>query len=176
MVIACIASLFNCARHPAASPVAADDVELTVAASALGDFVDDSDDDVILLNRELVARTAGFPDSAAWTQGMDAFGIERTRYPALIGAYWRANRRPRALEAALPVSGRPVQLVDESESRFASKTVHVVSRVGFSRTGDSAIVAVDASCGMLCGRGVLALYVLEPAGWRLASLLQILQY
>jgi len=68
-----------------------------------------------------------------------------------------------------------VQLTDiPTEQSPDTETVHYLSRVGFTPNGDSAIVAVDALCGPLCGRGVLVLYVRTQDGWRRVSTLQIL--
>lgn len=68
-----------------------------------------------------------------------------------------------------------MQLTDiPTEQSPDTETVHYLSRVGFTPNGDSAIVAVDALCGPLCGRGVLVLYVRTQDGWRRVSTLQIL--
>lgn len=169
--------LVGCISSPARQP-SARDAELVVAATALSDFVGAPDSlGVLRLSRSLQARTAQFPDSAAWTAAMDGFGLDRTRYPTLVASYWRANRQARPLDDVLPVPGWRVQLVDAPTAQSPDAgTIHSVSRTGFAPTGDSALVAVDALCGPLCGRGALLLYVRQDDGWRLASTLQRLRY
>lgn len=168
----------GCSSSPTTRQPGPMDTELLVAASTLSDFVGEPDSlGVLRLHRSLQARTAQFPDSAAWTAATDGFGLGRTHYPSLVASYWRANRHARSLYAVLPVPGWRVQLVDAAPEQSSNVgTVHYVSRTGFAPTGDSALVAVDALCGPLCGRGALLLYVRNQNGWRLASTLQLLQY
>jgi hypothetical protein len=172
------AVLAGCSYSPSADPPGTTDVELQVAALALSEFAGKPDSiGVLRLHSRLQARTAEFPDSAAWTAAIDGFGLERTRYPTLVASYWRANRHARLLDEALRVPGWRVQLVDTpTEQTPDVGTTYYVSRVGFAPTGDSALVAVDALCGLLCGRGVFVLYVRNQDSWDLASTLQSLQY
>jgi len=145
---------------------------------ALTEFVGEPDSvGVLRVYRKLQARTAQFHDSAAWTAATDGFGLQRTRYPTLVASYWRANRHDRLLDEALRVPGWRVQLVDTpTEPAQHVGTTYYVSRVGFAPTGDSALVAVDAICGLLCGRGVFVLYVRNQDSWDVASTLQSVQY
>ncbi len=155
------------------------DDEILVATAALADFVGEPDStEAIKLYERLEARTADIPDSAAWVTAIDGFGLQRTRYPDLVSRYWTANQHERRLGGALMVSGWRVELVERPTEFVADviETVHYVSRVALSAGRDSAIVAVDAICGMLCGHGVLGLYVRRDEGWVLASTLQRLQY
>jgi len=169
--------LVGCTSSSTMRPVPPDD-ELLVATAALIEFVGEPDSvGVLMLHHRLVGRTRDFPDSAAWTAAMDSFGLRRVRYPTLVARYWTINRHPRRLRSPLQVPGWSVQLVDQSgQVGSGLETVHYVSRVGLSPSGDSAIVAVDAICGPLCGRGVLALYVRRVDGWKFTSTLQRLQY
>lgn len=170
--------LVGCSRSPSTGQPEPMDAEILVATVALSEFVGEPDSvGVLELYRSLEARTAQFSDSAAWTAAMDTFGLRSTRYPTLIGSYWRANRRPRALHRPLRVPGWRVRLVDaQSEHSPDVRTIHYVSRVGITPTGDSALVAVDALCGLLCGHGVLVLYIRKQSGWHFASTLQMLRY
>ncbi len=170
--------LVGCSRLPSTGQPIPRDAEIQVAAVALSEFVGEPDSiGVLRLYRRLQARTAQFPDSAAWTAAIDGFGLERTRYPTLVASYWRANRQARPLDEALHIPGWRVQLTDTpTEQSPDARTIHYVSRVGFAPNGDSALVAVDALCGPLCGRGVFVLYVRHRDGWRLASTLQSLHY
>jgi hypothetical protein len=172
------AVLAGCSHSPSAEPPGATDVELQVAAWALSEFAGKPDSNGVLrLHSRLQARTAEFPDSAAWTATIDGFGLERTRYPTLVASYWQANRHARPLDDVLQVPGWRVQLVDTLTGPSPDdEPIYYASRAGFAPTGDSVLVAVDELCGPLCGRGVLVLYVRKQDGWHLASTLQLLQY
>ncbi|MDH4044800.1 MAG: hypothetical protein OEW06_10100 [Gemmatimonadota bacterium] len=170
--------LIGCSRSPSTGQPGPTDVELQVAATALSDFVGEPDSlGELRLVKSLQARTAAFPDSAAWTAAIGDLVPSRDRHPTLIASYWRANRHARPLPDTLRVPGWRVRLVDiPTNDPQHVGTVYYVSRVGFTPDRDSALVAVDGLCGQLCGRGVLVLYVRTLGAWRLASTLQSLQY
>jgi hypothetical protein len=83
----------------------------------------------------------------------------------------------RSRDAPLNVPRSTVHLVSQSAmNQQLYPMVYIISRIGFTAGGDSALVSVDGVCGTLCGHGNLLLYTRDAAGWRRTAALSIVQY
>lgn len=88
-------------------------------------------------------------------------------------AYVAANTAGRPVRLPTRLGGRHVVVTDAGppDPPAALRYVHVVSRVGFTPGGDSAIVRVSQSCGPLCGSSALLLVTRDLDGWRVTRAL-----
>jgi len=101
-----------------------------------------------------------------------------------LAAFWRANRTEHALSMPflLPVDHRTVRgdlwaMWSDMESPVfnrvpGSNGVIGLSRVGFDRQGDQAMVFVEYACGGNCGEGFLVVLERGPRGWSVVELLK----
>jgi hypothetical protein len=171
--------MLACHRGRATEPAAPEDSELRLAETVLSDFVGPSDSSrTLLLLDQLEARSREVPDSTAWLAIQSSWLRDRMAgREQLLMAFWRANRRYRRLTAPLNVPGSTVHLVSQpAMNQQLYPMVYIISRIGFTAGGDSALVSVDGVCGTLCGHGNLLLYTRDAAGWHRTAALSIVQY
>jgi len=80
--------------------------------------------------------------------------------PDLIAAYMAANASSALLSAAEFTSVTPARLAAAEEVDYVA-----LSRVGFSSSGDRALVHVFAGCGIRCGSGAAVVLRLQSGEW-----------
>jgi hypothetical protein len=127
-----------------------------------------------------VAAGAGglFESEAAALAWAD--GPQRSRRPApasALRAFALANMQAGRVRLPPAVRRRAVVVVDSSVHQLngggrSPRWVYVLSRVGFSTAGDTAVVLRQHTCGALCGSTALLLMVRGPAGWTRGDVLE----
>jgi hypothetical protein len=166
----CILILLGLPACAATRPIPTSDPELTVVLTALEDELATVPRDSVPLFHQLVGQTVQTSDFEAWLTALFPESF-RLRLPIdLLRHYWLANKAPRRLSGIDRIGGHPVRLVSR-RALSGTPTLVSASRVGFSPTGDSAILTLNFACPGLCGSSDLWLYVHNANGWERRRLL-----
>ena len=127
-----------------------------------------------------VAAGAGglFESEAAALAWADGPQRSRRRAPATaLRAFALANMQAGRVRLPPAVRRRAVVVMDSPVHQLDGggrppRWVYVLSRVGFSAAGDTALVLRQHTCGALCGSTMLLLMVRGPAGWARGDVLE----
>jgi hypothetical protein len=123
--------------------------------------------DSVLLFHQLAPDAVNASDFEAWLERLLPERYRGRVSTELFRQYWQANKTARKLGATAEVADHPVRLVPLIRESTLPPTggVHSVSRIGFSPSGDSALVTVSFACRGLCGWSDLFLYIRTATGW-----------
>jgi len=167
-----VLSLVACVATVAAQD---SDPEFALVRRAVEDELAATPRDSVLLSDHLRAQTDRTGDFQSWLERLIPERFRRGIPVELLRRYWQVNKSPRELRVNHAIAGRPVRLVRQHVPAD-TQGVFSASRVAFSPSGDSAIVALTFSCPGLCGSSELWLYVRASSGWERRRLLHSLDH